>query len=121
MKRVRLLAVPFIVLALVGLPAVSSAATPTKLAANATVKSATATSLTVSGADGKDMTFAIDAKTKVVGKGVGTAAAAKGKGGRASIADLLGAGDRVNVKYQEMGGMMHATSVERTNKAMTTK
>jgi hypothetical protein len=67
------------------------------------------------------MTFAIDAKTKVVGKGVGTAAAAKGKGGKASIADLLGAGDRVNVKYHDMAGTLHAASVERTAKSATTK
>lgn len=121
MKRATLLALPLLVLALVGLPAVSSAAAASKLAANGVVKAVTATSLTVNGTDGKDMTFMVDAKTKVVGKGVGTAAAAKGKGGKASITDLLGAGDRVTVKYQDMSGMMHAMSVERTAKAMTTK
>jgi hypothetical protein len=65
------------------------------------------------------MVFTVDAKTKVTGKGVGTAAAAKGKGGKASIADLLAAGDRISVKYHEMGGMLHAASVERTAKSMT--
>ena len=75
------------------------------------MKSVTATSLTVTGTDGKDMTFSVDATTKVVGKGVGTKAAQKGKGGRASITDLLGAGDRVNVKYHDMSGTLHAASV----------
>jgi hypothetical protein len=121
MKRIATLAIPLLVLALVGWPAVSSAAAATKLAANAVVKSVTPTSLTVTGTDGKDMTFSVDAKTKVVGKGVGTNAAAKGKGGRASITDLLGAGDRVSVTYQDMSGTLHARTVERTAKAVTTK
>ena len=119
MKRVALFAIPLFVLALAGIPAVTSAADATKLAANAVVKSITASSLTVTGSDGKDMTFTVDAKTKVTGKGVGTAAAAKGKGGKASIADLLGAGDRVSVRYHDMSGTLHAASVERTTKAMT--
>jgi hypothetical protein len=121
MKRVTWLTLPLFVLALISWPKVSSAAAATKLAANALVKSVTATSLTVSGTDGKDMTFNVDSKTKVRGKGISTSVAAKGKGGRASITDLLGVGDRVNVTYQDMSGTLQATSVERTSKAMTTK
>jgi hypothetical protein len=116
MKRVTLLAVPLLALALFAWPAVSSAAT--KLLSNGTVKSLSATSLTVN-ASGKDTTFSIDAKTKVVGKGVGTKAAAKGKGGRAGITDLLGEGDRVNVTYQDTGGNFRAATIELTSKGAT--
>jgi hypothetical protein len=114
MKRVTLLAIPLITLALCAWPTLSSAAT--KLLSNGTVKSLSATALTVS-ASGKDATFSVDAKTKVVGKGVGTKAAAKGKGGRASITDLLGEGDRVNVTYQDTGGNLRAATIELTSKA----
>jgi len=114
MKRVTRVAVPLLALALFVWPAVSSAAT--KLVSNATVKSLSATSLTVS-ASGKDTTFSVDARTKVVGKGVGTKAAAKGKGGRAGITDLLGEGDRVNVTYQDTGGNLRAATIELTSKA----
>ena len=114
MKRGTTLAVPLLALALFAWPAISSAAT--KLLSNATVKSLSATSLTVT-ASGKDLTLSVDAKTRVVGKGVGTKAAAKGKGGRAGITDLLGVGDRVNVTYQDTGGNLRAATIELTSKA----
>jgi hypothetical protein len=79
MKRV-MLAIALI--AFFAWPAVPSAAA--KVLSNGTVKSLSATSVTIN-ASGKDTTFSVDAKTKVVGKGVGTKAAAKGKGGRAGI------------------------------------
>jgi len=91
---------------------VSAADKPkTLLLPNGLVKAATATSLTVT-ADGKDTTFAVDGKTKVHGKGIGTKS--KAKGGKPTIPDLLAAGDRVTVSYQQMGTMMHAMSVEVT-------
>ena len=49
---------------------------------NAIVKTGSATSLTVT-ADAKDTTFAVDAKTKVHGKGIGTKS--KAKGGKPTI------------------------------------
>jgi hypothetical protein len=92
------------------LPAVPSAQ-KTQMLANAIVKSVSGTSVTVT-ADNKDTTFAVDAKTKVTGKGIGTKS--KAKGGKPTIGDLLQNGDRVTVKYMDMGGMMHATGIEVT-------
>ena len=83
----------------------------TQMLPNGLVKAVTATSLTVT-ADGKDANFAVDGKTKVHGKGIGTKS--KAKGGKPAITDLLAAGDRVTVSYQQMGTMMHAMSVEVT-------
>ena len=99
-------------------PAVSSAADKPKnqLLANGLVKAVSATSLTVT-ADAKDATFAIDAKTKVHGKGIGTKS--KAKGGKPTIPDLLKDGDRVSVTYQLMGTMMHAVSIEVTSVGTT--
>jgi hypothetical protein len=76
--------------------------------ANGTVKAVAANTLTVT-ADGKDLTFAIDDDTNVVGRGVGTAASAAG--GRVPIAQVVKAGDRVTVTYHEMGNAMHAAEV----------
>jgi hypothetical protein len=94
-------------------PAVSSAADKPKnqLLPNGIVKAVSATSLTVA-TGGKDATFAVDAKTKVHGKGIGTKS--KAKGGKPTIPDLLAAGDRVTVTYQQMGAMMHAVNIEVT-------
>jgi hypothetical protein len=82
-----------------------------QLLPNAIVKTVSATSLTVT-ADAKDTTFAVDAKTKVHGKGIGTKSQIKG--GKPTIPDLLKEGDRVSVTYQQMGTMMHAVSIEVT-------
>lgn len=111
MRGTTLVTIPLLALALLVWPVRSSAAGKARLLANATVKSLTATSLTVT-ADGKDTTVAVDAKTKVVGKGVGTKAAAASKDRKAPITDLLGQGDRVSVTYQESGAVMLATQVE---------
>ena len=111
MKRLTCLAISMMAFMLVAGPADSSAAAKNKILPNAVVKSVTSVSLTVTSTDGKDMTFAVDAKTKVRGKGIGTKTAAKGKGGKASIADLLGVGDRVNVVYADIA-TPHAASVE---------
>jgi hypothetical protein len=64
-------------------------------------------------------TFTIDANTKVVGKGVGTAAAAKG--GKAPFEDLIANGDRVSVSYHTMGDTLHASDVRVTMKGSGTR
>jgi hypothetical protein len=87
---------------------------PAAKTANGTVKSVAADSLTVTGGDGKDMTFAVDSSTKVVGTGVGTKTSASG--GKGSFADLVHSGDKVAVTYHETGGAMHAATVRITAK-----
>jgi|SRR5689334_13661310 hypothetical protein len=104
MRRV-LIAVQFVVLALAFS---ASALAKDQVLANGVVKSLSATSLTVS-ASGKDTTFAVDAKTTVVGKGMGTKGDAKK--GKPMITDLLKEGDRVNVTYQENGSTLHASKI----------
>jgi Domain of unknown function (DUF5666) len=91
---------------------VATAAPPSK---NVTgkVKSATADSLVVT-ADNKDMTFVVTPETKVEAKGAGTATTAAG--GRIAFNSLVGAGDTVQVTYQEAGATMRATEVRITIK-----
>ena len=113
-------AVSLIALALAALPTLSSAQSKPKnqMLPNGTVKSVSTTSLTVTAKD-KDTTFAVDGKTQVVGKGIGTKS--KAAGGKPTIVDLLKAGDRVTVTYQEMGAAMHASKIEVTMAAAATK
>src|SRR5262245_18589467 len=77
------------------------------------VKSVTADSLVVT-ADNKDMTFAVSPETKVEARGAGTATQAAG--GRIAFNTLVGAGDTVQVTYQEAGATMRATEVRITIK-----
>lgn len=88
-------------------------AAPGTKSSNGTVQSVSATSLTISGSSGGGATFtqsfAIDSRTKVVGKGAGTAAAAKG--GKIAITDLVANGDSVSVSYSEAGTTLHASEV----------
>jgi len=111
MKIRILFAIPLLAVALVAQPAAVSAQAKPKnqLLPNGTVKSVSATSLVVTTL-GKEVTFTVDPKTKVVGKGVGTKSAAKG--GKPTIVDLLKEGDRVTITYQDMGGTMHASTIE---------
>ena len=95
-----------------------SVSEPTKTLTG-TIKAVAPDSLTVTGADMKDMVFSVDAKTLVVGTGIGTKS--QEKGGKATVADLLGMGDKVTVTYHETGGTNHATYVRRTAKAKTSK
>jgi Domain of unknown function (DUF5666) len=92
-----------------------SVATAAPLSKNVTgkVKSATADSLVVT-ADNKDMTFVVTPETKVEAKGAGTATTAAG--GRIAFNSLVGAGDTVQVTYQEAGATMRATEVRITIK-----
>jgi hypothetical protein len=76
------------------------------------VTSVSATAMTISGSSGKStftQSFTIDANTKVVGKGVGTAAAAKG--GRTKITDIVSAGDTVAVWFKKGNDSLHASEV----------
>ena len=111
--RNTLFAIPLLFLSMVAWPAVSSGAAQSKdkFLPNAIVKSVSGTSLTVA-ADGKDTTFSVDAKTRVVGKGIGTKS--KAKGDKPTIVDLLKEGDRVTVTYHDTGATMHASRIEVT-------
>jgi hypothetical protein len=109
MNRLMRFATLLLAACVLALPINASAAGKTKLLPNATVKSITATMLTVT-ADGKDTSLTVDAKTNVIGKGLGTKTRAKG--GKATITDLLSVGDRVSVTYQEDGTAMHASKVQ---------
>ena len=87
---------------------------PAEEHSSGTVTSLSATSLTISGSGGAGatfrQTFAIDPSTKVIGKGAGTAAAAKG--GRAANTDLIANGDWVSVSFHKVGpNALHASNV----------
>jgi hypothetical protein len=79
--------------------------------ADGVVKTVSAGSLTVT-SGGKDITFAIDQSTRVVGAGASTKTQAAG--GRVAFTDLVAAGNRVNVAYTEAGGTMRASEVRVT-------
>jgi hypothetical protein len=81
--------------------------------ASGTVKSVSASSLTVTGG-GKDWMFTVDEKTKVIGTGLSTKA--KAKGSKLTITEAVAAGDKVTVTYHDMGGTMHAATVRVTAK-----
>jgi len=85
--------------------------------ANGTVKSVSGSSLTITAAGGKEMTFTIDSSTKFVGKGLST----KAKSGPITATDAVAANDRVRVTYHDMGGTLHAANVSITNKAAVKK
>jgi hypothetical protein len=82
--------------------------------ASGKVTSITASALTVN-RDGHDVTFAVDAATKVSAHGAGTASRAAG--GRLPITDLVSKGDTVSVDYRDAGGTMNASQVRITVKA----
>jgi len=76
--------------------------------AHGTAKDVSASSLTIT-SQGKDMTFTVDASTRVVGKGLGTAT--QTTGGKAPITGLIKTGDEVTVTYHDMNGTLHAANV----------
>lgn len=98
----------------VGLDAQPKAKTAT---ASGTVKSVSGTSLTITAAGGKDMTFTVDSSTKFVGRGLGT----KAKAGPITATDAVAANDKVRVTYHDMGGTLHAASVNITAKGTAAK
>jgi hypothetical protein len=77
------------------------------------IKAIGPTSITITGSGGGgakfEQTLTIDEKTKVFGKGTGTAVAAKG--GSAPFTDLVGKGDHVTVSYEQAGKTLHASEV----------
>jgi hypothetical protein len=86
---------------------------------NGAVTSVSPTSLTITGSSGAGakftQTFTIDGDTKVVGKGAGTAAAAKG--GRVAATDVVANGDRVTVSFHPVGNALHASEIRVITKA----
>jgi len=76
------------------------------------VTAVSSNSLTIAGSTGPatfSQTYAIDSNTRVIGKGVGTAAAPTG--GRASIASLVAVGDTVSVTYRPGADGSHAAEI----------
>ena len=99
-------------LLLVGFVSTSYASDKTK-DAKGTVKTVAADSITVTDAAGKDWTFAVDTKTKLIATG-GThkTAETKSMGKSPSITDLVKVDGKVAIKYHELeGGKMHAAEV----------
>ncbi len=99
-------------------PSAGSGGVPSNTA-NGTVVSVSTTSLSISGSSGGgasfSQTYAIDADTKVVGRGAGTAAAKSG--GKIAITDVVGTGDHVSVSYKTDGSALKATEIRVTAKA----
>jgi len=88
-----------------------SAQKPKTTTVQGKVTAVTNDSLTISkGAD--TMTFAVDAATKLVGKGIGTMAnEKKAKNEPLTMTDGVATDDVVKVTYHEMDGKMHAAQV----------
>ena len=99
--------------------AASAVAPPMNKSSNGKVTTVSAVSLTISGSSGAGatftQTFVIDPKTKVTGRGVGTAAAKAG--GRVPATDLVHTGDTVRVAFRDVNGTLHASSVSVSVKA----
>jgi hypothetical protein len=98
-----------------GLQALAAGQAPAKsktMNMTGTVKSVSGNSLVVSDSAGKDVTFTVDGSTKFVGKGLGT----KAKSGKLTATDAVAASDHVRVAYHDMGGTMHAATVNVVSK-----
>jgi hypothetical protein len=80
--------------------------------ASGTVESISGSTLSIAGSTPGGtfkQSFTVDASTKVVAEGAGTAAA--GRGGKVSITDFVGVGDQVTVSYRKAGAVLHADEV----------
>ena len=78
--------------------------------ANGTVDSITASTLAISGSvsgGSFKQTYAVDATTRVIAFGAGTAAAK----GKIVLTDFVGLGDQVTVSYHKAGSGLHADEV----------
>src|SRR5258707_152783 len=115
--RRTLLALPLAALAVAGWHTTHAIAQETKTARG---------QLTAIGADSEtvrvsdqDMKFGVDAKTRVqaTGGSTKTRQAVAAKGGKDEISDLVHAGDRVSVSYQETGSTLRAAEIRVTVKA----
>jgi hypothetical protein len=82
------------------------------------VDSLSGSTLAISGSTGAGGSFkqsyTVDASTRVVAVGASTASATKGK---IVIADFVGAGDQVEVRYSKTAGGLHADEVRVLSKA----
>jgi hypothetical protein len=98
-------------------------AKPSEMVSNGVVKSVTASAVSISGSLGSGATFTqsftIEPSTKVIAKGAGTAAAAKG--GKLVLTDAVAVGDRVSISYHEGGGALQASEVRVLMKAAAPK
>jgi len=83
------------------------------------VDSISGSTLAISGSAGSGgsfkQSFTVDATTKVIAMGAGTAAAAKG--GKLVLTDFVGIGDQVTVTYRKAGSGLHAEEVRVRAKA----
>jgi hypothetical protein len=90
----------------------------TEMRSNGTVKAIAGDTITIVGASGGGgsftQTFLVSAATKVIGKGAGTATAAKG--GKVPFTDLVAAGDKVSISYHRAGDALEASDVRVTIK-----
>jgi len=99
----------------ISVPASGAVSVPTGSAKGA-VAAVAADSITVKGE--KEWTFKVDAKTVVIGRGVGTLTKQfKEKGKAPTITDLVGVGDTVIVSFKEAGGAMQAHEIRIATKA----
>jgi len=84
---------------------------PKAQVASGVVTAVSGNSLTVKAKSG-DVTFAVDSKTTVSGKGLGTASKKMAEaGGKPTLTDFVHQGDTVNVTYHDMGGTKNASLV----------
>jgi hypothetical protein len=88
------------------------------LSATGAVAAITADSVTIKAASG-EMTFSIDGKTNITGKGLSTKASALKKDGKpTTVTEFVHVGDGVAVKYHDMKGTNHAESIRIVNPAV---
>ena len=83
-----------------------------------TVDSLSGSTLVISGSAGSGsfkQSFAVDATTKIIAMGAGTAAAATS--GKVAITDFVGVGDQVTVSYRKAASGLHADEVRVRSKA----
>lgn len=117
MKRFLAVALSVVALTVAQVAGLDAQAKTKTMNATGTVKSVSGTSLTITAAGGKDMTFTVDSTTKFVGKGLST----KARSGPITAPDAVGENDRVTVSYHDMGGTLHAANVRITTKAAVKK
>ena len=92
-----------------------------KMTANGKVSAVTADSLTIAGKDG-DMTFAVDATTKIQAKGASHKSdAMKDEKKPTQITDFVHSGDTVTVRYTTAGDKKQAAEVIVKTAATVTK
>ena len=84
---------------------------PASKSATGKVTALTGSSITVN-SGGKDWTFPVDAKTRIVAKGASTKMREDEKLGKTPVlTDFVGVGDEVAIDYHEMAGAMHANEI----------